>query len=491
MDRSLPGAACISEDALAAFVEGLVEPPQFRAIEEHVADCAGCRADLARLARALQPALEGHATLGESDAAPMELLAGARVGRYVIETLIGAGAMGAVYAARDPDLDRTVAVKLLRADILSHDERPKMRARLLREAQAMARLSHPEVIAVYDVGALGDQLFVAMEYVEGETLRQWRVSRHREFGEILQAYERAGSGLAAAHESGLVHRDFKPDNVLVGRDGRVRVTDFGLARNLDQPEPNREPGRDDAGAPAAPTTLTRTGTLLGTPAYMAPEQLRGNVADARSDVFSFCVALYEALYGERPFAGSTVPVLKQAIEGGEIRRAPVMTRVPGWVRVVLLRGLRANPEERFASMRGLLDALRTAHAASRLRTRRRLTVGSAAVMAIGAFVVYASGATTVRQTGAPISRTTTATEEPRVLPGPRGTAANETVDSAPLPPPEPPPAFSLVAAKPPARRPSPVRAPTPALDKPTPPPGPPSSARRPPPVGNNGALILE
>jgi tRNA A-37 threonylcarbamoyl transferase component Bud32 len=311
----------------------------------------------------------------------------------MIERLLGHGAMGAVYAARDPHLDRTVAVKLLRASALSDEARQEMRSRLLREAQAMARLSHPEVITVHDVGAFGDQLFVAMEYVDGGTLRQWRAARHRSVVDILGVYERAGSGLAAAHEAGLVHRDFKADNVLIGSDGRVRVTDFGLARSVPGAGA-ATPGidsLDSASAGASVTaTLTRTGVLVGTPAYMAPEQLRGGSADARSDVFSFSVSLYEALYGERPFNGSTLPALRDAIERGDVRPAPILSSVPRWVRGALLRGLRAEPQERFESMRALLDALRAGFLQARRRSRAAVGVGG---MAAVATVVAVAGAT--------------------------------------------------------------------------------------------------
>jgi serine/threonine protein kinase len=243
----------------------------------------------------------------------------------------------------------------------------------------MARLSHPEVITVYDVGSFGDQLFVAMEYIDGETLRRWRTARHRTVEETLAVYERAGSGLAAAHEAGLVHRDFKPDNVLVARDGRVRVTDFGLARRMDAGEGSAAMMSEEESVDGdAAVTITRSGALLGTPAYMAPEQLRGRPSDARSDVFSFCVSLYEALYGERPFGGPTVTSLCTAIERGVVRPPPITTRVPGWLRSVLLQGLRPSPEARFASMRALLDALRAAHAAWRRKMIAFRVVGSIA-----------------------------------------------------------------------------------------------------------------
>jgi tRNA A-37 threonylcarbamoyl transferase component Bud32 len=387
--------ACIGESTLAAFAEGAAGPHAERSIEEHLADCPDCRAVLACAVGVVQPPPDRSSASSGPGEEEEGLLSGTRVGRYVVEELVGRGAMGAVYAAHDPDLDRKVAVKLLRAGSLSEAARQRVRARLLREAKAMARLSHPEVITVYDVGAFGDQLFVAMEYVDGGTLRHWRAVQHRSYADIMAVYERAGSGLAAAHEAGLVHRDFKPDNVLIGRDGRVRVMDFGLARSAERGDVAAEPISGEMAVTesrALSSTLTRTGTLLGTPAYMAPEQLRGGTANARSDVFSFCVALYEALYGERPFAGANVVGLQKAIEQGQVRAPPMITRVPAWVHALLLRGLRAPPEERFASMRGLLDALRASHVRSRSR-RRAVRVFAGTMLAALGMVAAASAYT--------------------------------------------------------------------------------------------------
>jgi serine/threonine protein kinase len=435
-----------------------------------------------------------------------ELTPGLRVGRYLIDSLIGRGAMGVVYAATDPDLHRKVAVKILRSDALSDDARHQMRARLLREAQAMARLSHPEVITVHDVGSLGDQLFVAMEYVEGETLRQWRRAKHRSCAEVLAVYERAGGGLAAAHEAGLIHRDFKPDNVLVGRDGRVRVTDFGLARSVDegQSAATLAAAEVEPGSGRILTTLTRTGMLLGTPAYMAPEQLRGGAADARSDVFSFCVALYEALYGERPFEGSNVVLLQSEIELGHVRSPPVMTPVPRWLRAVLLRGLLASPRERFASMRALLDGLRAAHGASRRRKARTITA-VALVVGVASLAVVARRAPLERQlpTGTESAALTSARDPTGSPAVPAGVADNVTArvlepavgassaavgalePSASAPPARPAPSPHTLSVQRAVVVPAVGSAPAPAGEP----------ARRPesgrPTIGNNGALILE
>ncbi|HET6583005.1 MAG TPA: serine/threonine-protein kinase, partial [Nannocystaceae bacterium] len=228
------------------------------------------------------------------------LARGTTLGRYVVLERIGSGGMGVVYAAYDPQLDRKVALKLLHARE-ERDGDSGGRARVLREAQAMARLSHPNVVAVHDVGVVDDTLFVAMEFVEGVTLGHFIAAGSRRWNEVLDVFEPAGRGLAAAHAAGLVHRDFKPDNVMIGNDGRVRVMDFGLARAA--AEITTESSEGSGGSIvelSGVDRLTRTGALVGTPAYMAPELLAGGNADARSDQFAFCVALHRALYGTAP-----------------------------------------------------------------------------------------------------------------------------------------------------------------------------------------------
>ncbi|HEY0137490.1 MAG TPA: serine/threonine-protein kinase [Nannocystis sp.] len=282
-----------------------------------------------------------------------------RVGRYHVLGRIGSGGMGVVYSAYDPDLDRRVAVKLLRTDHGGRDSQ----LRLLREAQALARLSHPNVVQIYDTDAFGEQVFIAMEFIQGVDLHGWLTAAERSIDEILRVFLDAGRGLAAAHDAGLVHRDFKPDNVLVGADGRVCVADFGLAR--DGSEEARAP---DAGQAARPLdmSLTATGALLGTPTYMSPEQHEGRVADARSDQFSFCVALWEALYGGRPFRGDSHAQIALAVTAGRITEPPADTRGPRRLIAVLRRGLVVAPAGRYPSMHALLAAL-----APRPRTRWR------------------------------------------------------------------------------------------------------------------------
>ncbi|QRN98503.1 tetratricopeptide repeat protein [Archangium violaceum] len=278
------------------------------------------------------------------------------VGRYTVLDILGQGGMGLVLAAYDARLDRRVALKVLRSR-KDWEDGGEREARLVREAQAMARLSHPHVVSVYDAGSLEDgSVFIAMEYVEGTTLRRWGEQRSRSWREVLEAFLAAGRGLAAAHAVGLVHRDFKPENVLVGKDGRVRVTDFGLARVGAASLPT---GRVPVSPPegGSSSVLTQPGTLMGTLRYMAPELLQGARADVRSDLFAFCVSLYEALYGQAPFAGDTQSERARAQEEGRVTPPPKGSEVPAWVERTVLRGLRADPGERHASMEELLTAL--------------------------------------------------------------------------------------------------------------------------------------
>ncbi len=373
---------CLSDDDVIQLVEGRLTPDRLASAERHLSSCDECPRLVAEAAREISGS-DGARAASPPDEDPAPLARDEQVGRYVILRSVGEGAMGRVYAAHDPELDRTVALKLLHKRVAS----PDLEARLRREAKSMARLSHPEVITVYDAGRQGDQLFIAMELVDGGTIRQWLAERKRPWREVLAVFLRAGRGLAVAHEAGLVHRDFKPDNVLIGKDGRVRVTDFGLARAV-------EGVADDDASPSEPSEvegsterpLTRTGMLVGTPAYMAPEQLRGVPADARADVYAFCLSLYEALYGERPFASATFAALRSAKRDGRVRPAPQGTAVPKRLRRALLVGLAPRPEDRYASMTGALAALERASRASRSPW---IAAGALAVagVAVGAFAV--------------------------------------------------------------------------------------------------------
>ena len=313
-----------------------------------------------------------------------EIRFGSKIGHFVVDGELGAGGMGVVYAAHDRELDRHVALKVLRGAI---DEESRMR--LLREGQAMARITHPNVITVYEVGVEGRMVFLAQELLDGGSLREW-LEKPRSHRDIVDKFVAAGRGLAAAHAAGLVHRDFKPDNVLLGRDGRVRVSDFGLARSLGALETMKDPSRIDAMAktdgdimrsPMAP--MTRTGAVMGTPLYMSPEQHRGEPTDERSDQFSFCVALYESLYGAVPFPGKTAVALADAVIAGRMQPPPRQAKVSARVRKILLRGLATNPKHRYPSMDALIADL--LHDPGR-KVRSAAIYAGIAVLVLGALV---------------------------------------------------------------------------------------------------------
>ncbi len=299
---------------------------------------------------------------------------GDRVGRHIVLDRLAGGGMGVVYVAYDPQLDRKVAIKLLRGTRGAGDPRA-----LQREAQAMAKLQHPNVVTVYDVGEHAGQVYVAMELVQGGSLRQWVRAAPRSWAETLDVFLAAGRGLWAAHERGLVHRDFKPDNVMVSDEGRVLVMDFGLARaiaNTGTREDTIDLGTlgSDSGA------VTTVGRVVGTPSYMAPEQFEVASLTAAVDQFAFCVSLWEAVWGERPFAGETVAERYVNASRGAIRTPPARAAVPGWLRAALQRGLAPKPEARWPSMLALLDALERGR---KRRRRRSLLLAPVVVAATG------------------------------------------------------------------------------------------------------------
>lgn len=347
----------------------------------------------------LDDTLVGLSTRSVLEDDSQEFIPGSKVGRYVVLEQIGRGGMGVVLGAFDPQLNRKIALKLLltrrhREGSLSSGAG---RQRLLREAQAIAKLSHPNVISVYDVGTMGERIYVAMEFVEGCTLTIWLEQQKRSPEEIVDVFLQAGRGLAAAHAAGLVHRDFKPDNVLVGSDGLVRVSDFGLARADPSQVAEAEPLDDDdgdadttvssddaaeipLGEPAAvqytvdlddsdvlSSPLTQAGVVVGTPRYMAPEQHAGANADARSDQFAFCVALYLALYRQDPFVAHTLQRLAIAKQEGRVCEVPPQSRVPAYLEDIVMRGLAPEPSQRFPSMEDLVAELERDPAAWRHR----------------------------------------------------------------------------------------------------------------------------
>jgi WD40 repeat protein/serine/threonine protein kinase len=308
-----------------------------------------------------------------------------QIAHYTVIGTLGSGGMGVVYVAHDQQLGRRVALKLLR-----HAHATEVaRARLQREAMAMARLSHPNVVTVHEVGTFRGQVFLAMEFVGGASLRAWLNMCKRSWRETIAIFIQAGEGLSAAHDAGLIHRDFKPDNVLVGDDGRVRVADFGLAHGLDFADlgdatpDSADSGPSNPGVPLS-SPLTETGMIVGTPAYMAPEQHENSSRiDARSDQFAFCVALWEGLYGKRPFAGVSLAELRMAMKEGRIQHPLDPGDVPPWLHRVILRGLSINPDNRWPSMRELLVAL--ARDPERVRSRR-LRIAGLTIATLGTIV---------------------------------------------------------------------------------------------------------
>jgi tetratricopeptide (TPR) repeat protein len=325
---------CIDPDLAAAYVAHALTEAERRTVDDHVDVCPQCRRLISEAVRETGDDSGGFPTAG--GALPL----GARLGPYVIEAVLDAGGMGVVYAARDSRLGRPAAIKALRPERAEGAELTQ----LLAEGEAMARLAHPNVVAIYDVIERGDRLYLAMELVHGGNVRQWLANRRRGWRDVVDVFIAAGDGLAAVHEAGLVHRDVKPSNILRADDGRVRLSDFGLAIAVDR--------RDESGSSDA----------AGTPLYMSPEQRRGNRADARSDQYAFCVALHEALYGALP---------------GQ----PVRSRaVPRRLRLVVARGLRADPDARFSSMHALVSELR----AARRSVRRSAWLGAGIAIALAA-----------------------------------------------------------------------------------------------------------
>ncbi|MCX4241979.1 serine/threonine-protein kinase [Paraliomyxa miuraensis] len=308
------------------------------------------------------------------------------IGRYVVLHRLGRGGMGVVLAAFDPQLDRKIALKLLHSEPGREHRASRKRDRLLREARVMAQLSHPNIVTVHDVGEHERRVFLAMEFVEGRTLAQWQEQGPRSWQETLVVYLAAGRGLAAAHAQGLVHRDFKPDNVMIDEHQRVRVMDFGLALRREE-ESTRDPVIPAELSHPVSATLTEAGRLMGTPAYMSPEQWSQREADARSDQFSFCVSLFEALHGQRPFAGSSMPEIAASVLAGQLRTAPDSSRAPAWLLRALRRGLAIDPADRFESMDRCLEALARGQARRRLRL---IALGGAGLVLAGLGALAAS-----------------------------------------------------------------------------------------------------
>jgi len=296
------------------------------------------------------------------------------VGRFELRELLGHGAHGSVYLADDARLRRNVAVKVLR-----RESDPTTRDRFLREAQALAQLGHPNVLTVYDAGVEDSHVYIAMEYVEGGTLAGWCRDHppgpRGRFGALLQLGVGMAEGLAAAHRAGIIHRDVKPANVLVGHDGRPRIADFGVARAASVVDADlHTTGHDD---PSITPRLTRTGAMVGTPAYAAPEQLRGH-SDEATDQWSLCATLWEAAYGDRAFVGQSIVGLLEAIDTGPPTPPTARSEVPRWWREILERGLAVDPADRWPSIEALGDAMRRGAA----RRRTKLVAGLSGVAVV-------------------------------------------------------------------------------------------------------------
>ncbi len=387
--------SCPSDDDLAAHLAGELDADAVQAIAEHLDGCDACRAIVAAMVKDAAPPTpdtrsRAPATVAATKQARRRgphVSVGGMIDRYRVLRLLGQGGMGMVYAAHDTELDRQVAVKVMRPELGD-----AVADRLVRESRLMAKVAHPAVITVFDSGRAGEQVWVAMEYIEGSTLGGWLHAAPRTWLEIVEMFRRAGEGLGAAHKAGLVHRDFKPENVLLALDGdrvaRVVVTDLGVARAI------TDVGA--TGATPAPMTpihvsLTATGVAVGTPAYMAPEQLDAKEVDARADVFAFGVALWEALWGERPFPGRSVPEIRNAIDRGprpppaQPRARGASDRPPAWIERTLRAAVSADPAHRPASMADLLARLDPAR--HHRRVRNAAIVGVLGVGAVAAGVV--------------------------------------------------------------------------------------------------------
>ncbi len=379
-DTAPTRAPCPDEETVIEYIQGLLDESAGARFEQHLDGCRACQKLLAALVHGPASLLRDDSSEGDDPSAhlhtlpappdlPEHLRQGVMVNRYVVLSKIGAGGMGVVYAAYDPELDRKIALKLLvpgtRGSTGSHDGK----TRLLREAQALAKLNHPRVVAIYDVGAVGERVWMAMEFVEGETLKEW-ATRPRSWRESVAVIQRAGEGLAAAHAAGLLHRDFKPSNVMVRTDGEVRVMDFGLARARGEGVPPALAELDTAPQPevsALNLQLTRAGELMGTPAYMAPEQFQGRTSTQATDQFALCVTLWELLYGERPYHGATLLELASVVAAGKRKPVPRGRDAPAWLKRVCERGLSVEPADRFPSVEALLDALDAGQRRARLR----------------------------------------------------------------------------------------------------------------------------
>lgn len=375
--HDLVTSPCPDADTLVALAEGRIPVDESRALSEHVAECSLCGLLLAELdasSSTSAPTVDAVVEELSDTALGVSLEAGEMAGRYRVLRVIGQGAMGVVYEAEDPKLDRRVAVKALKVSPTD----AVAGAMLREEGRSLGQLQHPHVVPVFDVGTCRLGWFIAMEFVDGEPLDAW--CKTQPWTAIVDRFAEAAEGVAAAHRVGIVHRDFKPSNVLVGTDNRARVADFGIAVTSSAQAPSHT--LEGSASVPAPGSAGATGAVIGTPVYMAPEQLTGQPATPASDQYAFFVSLFEMLQGSRPFSGSTPRALLRARESGP----EPLTRndVPAKLEKLITKGLCFDPEQRHLSMSAVAAALRAVLAPTPKRWRWAvaggLTVGAAVAL---------------------------------------------------------------------------------------------------------------
>ncbi len=415
--------ACLDENEVVALLSGGLRGDALQVAQQHLDGCEECL-DLVGLFQQAEADEENplaerrsqnHETpvleMSESEEINFNAKPGSKIGRYEILRPIGRGGMGVVYLATDPKLGRKVAIKLVKPSLKADDRVQHYERRLMREARAMAQLTHPNVLTIYDVGMHGDQVFLASEWVDGATLEDWICEHTHHWQSIVTMFRGAARGLAAAHEAGLIHRDFKPSNVMIGKDHRVLVFDFGLVKST----------RATMGEI---TTQLSGNFIVGTPAYMSPEQMVGDPADERSDQFSFCASLYESIAGKRPFAGRSLVELLSNIKAGKIEEP---RKIPKWLWELLKRGLQRKPEDRYPSMNAVL-AVMDAGLADRRRRKLFVGLGVAGLLGVGvaAAMVMQRGVTAEEVCGAKLQEVKGAWDAPRRQATKEGLLSSET-----------------------------------------------------------------